>query len=240
MSSITKECVRDGCSEIFSGTKSEIGRKRYCSRSCAAKVNNATAKKRSVEGSCKKCNKPISTRYVYCSDECRGWEFSLGRTGPVQRTYAYNPNCEICGGIKIGSRDRRYCSDECRKVATVIAKEKFRELKAESWLAGEIGANGKYALLEWARGYILDRAGLVCEAIDDRTGERCTEDRINPRTGKTVLQVDHIDGNWENCSPDNLRAICPTCHALTPTWGAGNMGKGRTWKSGYNQYGRKR
>lgn len=55
----------------------------------------------------------------------------------------------------------------------------------------------------------------------------------------SVLQLDHIDGRWDNNSPDNVRMLCPTCHALTETYGAKNMGNGRTWKSQYNQYSSK-
>lgn len=38
------------------------------------------------------------------------------------------------------------------------------------------------------------------------------------------FQIDHIDGNRENNTRDNLEALCPTCHSFTPTWGAKNKG----------------
>lgn len=34
---------------------------------------------------------------------------------------------------------------------------------------------------------------------------------------KRFLQVDHLDGDHENNSPDNLMTLCPTCHAVK-TW----------------------
>lgn len=33
-----------------------------------------------------------------------------------------------------------------------------------------------------------------------------------------VLELDHIDGNRENNIRENLEALCPNCHAQTPTW----------------------
>lgn len=33
-----------------------------------------------------------------------------------------------------------------------------------------------------------------------------------------VLQIDHIDGNRENNSIDNLRMLCPNCHSQTITF----------------------
>lgn len=41
------------------------------------------------------------------------------------------------------------------------------------------------------------------------------------------MQIDHIDGDYKNCRPENLRILCPNCHSLTPTFGALNKGKGR-------------
>ena len=32
------------------------------------------------------------------------------------------------------------------------------------------------------------------------------------------LELDHVDGNHDNRSRDNLRFLCPNCHAQTPTW----------------------
>ncbi|MFF3844736.1 HNH endonuclease signature motif containing protein [Streptomyces sp. NPDC002328] len=33
-----------------------------------------------------------------------------------------------------------------------------------------------------------------------------------------TLQIDHINGNWRDNRPENLRYLCPNCHALTETW----------------------
>lgn len=43
--------------------------------------------------------------------------------------------------------------------------------------------------------------------------------------GKELMFVlDHIDGNWRNNSPSNVRLICPNCNSQTDTFGVKNKG----------------
>lgn len=46
------------------------------------------------------------------------------------------------------------------------------------------------------------------------------------------LELDHVDGDSDNNSRENLRLLCPNCHAITPTYKARNRGRagGRTAK----------
>lgn len=39
------------------------------------------------------------------------------------------------------------------------------------------------------------------------------------------IQLEHIDGNPNNSSKENLRLICPNCHAQTDTYCGKNMGR---------------
>lgn len=63
-----KKCQREECVELF---ESRDKRKMYCSRSCAATVNNLKSPKRKPQGQCKTCSKAISSSLFYCSKDCR-------------------------------------------------------------------------------------------------------------------------------------------------------------------------
>ncbi|BFV59120.1 hypothetical protein KCMC57_up42240 [Kitasatospora sp. CMC57] len=41
-------------------------------------------------------------------------------------------------------------------------------------------------------------------------------------------EVDHINGDWSDNRPDNVRLLCPNCHAVTDTYCGRNRGRRRT------------
>lgn len=61
---------------------------------------------------CKKCGKEIKETFghkrVYCSDECRIAYYS--------NRDRINATCEICGN-PLGKNKKKFCSDECKKIA---------------------------------------------------------------------------------------------------------------------------
>lgn len=48
--------------------------------------------------------------------------------------------------------------------------------------------------------------------------------------GGIILEIDHIDGDHTNNTRENLRVLCPNCHALTPNFRNWGRSKKKTSK----------
>jgi predicted RNA-binding Zn-ribbon protein involved in translation (DUF1610 family) len=40
-----------------------------------------------------------------------------------------------------------------------------------------------------------------------------------------TLNVDHENGDWRDCRPENVRFLCPNCHSQTETFGSKNIAR---------------
>ncbi|KKR00224.1 MAG: hypothetical protein UT24_C0015G0032 [Candidatus Woesebacteria bacterium GW2011_GWB1_39_12] len=58
--------------------------------------------------------------------------------------------------------------------------------------------------------------------------EKCAKCGMNNewQSEKLVLQIDHINGIWNDNRIDNLRLLCPNCHSQTKTFTSKNRGRG--------------
>ena len=148
----------------------------------------------------------------YCSRSCAAK--SNNRRYPKRKAAVYHCSCgaSITGKM---FRQRGSCSD-----CAGTSKESKRAKYIAEWLAGDRpGGSDAGILSRIIREYLLSEAGEACS--------KCGFNTPHPDDGRSILEINHIDGNGTNHSPDNLEVICPNCHAQTPTYKGKNKDHGR-------------
>jgi len=122
-------------------------------------------------------------------------------------------NCIVCNTESRFrySKLNLYCGIACQQ------KKQTSDL-IENWLNGGTKSIWKYSIPAWAKKYLISIRGHKCEICKHET-----------HMAKLIpLEVDHIDGNNQDNRLENLRLICPNCHAQTDTYKNKNIGKGRS------------
>ena len=144
---------------------------------------------------------------------------NLGKT-PINKGTGKKYYCLNCGKDITNSKNtiHKYCSNSCQHEYAYknwIIKYKLDNSIAKSTKWGQIPSQ--------LRKYIFEKYNNKCCL--------CNWCEINPYTNTIPLEIDHIDGNSDNNSEENLRLICPNCHSLTATYRGANRGHGRniTW-----------
>ncbi len=130
--------------------------------------------------------------------------------------YCLNCNTLLEKGI------RKYCSIKCQK------EYEYRKY-IDDWKHGKIsGMRGKYQLSMHIKRYSFEKYNNKCS--------RCGWSEINPFTKTLPLEIEHIDGNFENNLENNLILLCPNCHSLTSTYKGANLNSGRKERRKYSLY----
>jgi hypothetical protein len=126
-------------------------------------------------------------------------------------------NCLVCGKSLI-KRSRKYCSNTCE------AAWKYNKYIAE-WKLGKVsGSRGISA---------KNISGHIKRYLEAKYGNKCIIcgwSEVNIYTRRVPLEIDHINGDADDNHEENLRLICPNCHALSGNFRNLNKGKGRKWR----------
>jgi len=118
--------------------------------------------------------------------------------------------CKGCGN-EIDKKGCSYCS-ACSLIGKNIHRKPFEDITYSRSLKNRL-------IIE--RGPICERCGTT-----EWMGE------------KVPLVLDHIDGNSDNNSRENLRLVCGNCDMQLPTYKGRNIGRGRVWRRKRYQEGK--
>lgn len=98
------------------------------------------------------------------------------------------------------SKKKKYCNNKCQQLLARRNRIENCEASERTWKV-----------------FLIEELGHKCQI--------CNNDTWNQKP--IPLELDHIDGDSLNNTRENLRIICPNCHAQTSTYKSRNKGNGR-------------
>ncbi len=108
------------------------------------------------------------------------------------------------GALTAGHRDGCTCG-WCTKALSEVSIEQMRQILHEHYASRSFEELGRY--------------GRRKRVIEEQ-GDKCLRCNLGEWQGEPLtLEIDHVDANRANNERANLRALCPNCHSLTPTYG---------------------
>jgi len=115
--------------------------------------------------------------------------------------------------------------DKCLNCDAALG-ERFRAKKPKKF------CNNNRCQHEYNRKRAIDMgiagSGSTKRHLIETRGYKCEKCGIDKWNDKHIsLELDHIDGNFNDNSLNNVRLLCPNCHSQTETFKSKNIGKGR-------------
>lgn len=154
--------------------------------------------------SCITCGKE-TTNPKYCSSRCSALDNNAKRV-KIREFLCLNCNTQFSYRRSGGNK---FCNMKC-------AGEYNRKQSIINWLSGNVvGWTGQARNLKrFIREYLKGSRGSACI--------KCGWDERHPVDGNSLTEINHIDGDAENCVPENLEILCPNCHSMTYNYKARN------------------
>ncbi len=182
------------CQAVFEKVSSQILRSNhhYCSRSCAAQVNNRLTPKRQVTNHCRVCGALISQRQTYCP---------ICRVLPLTHRRSAEKFCGRCGQIKPMSEF--YVKSETSGLRQAFCKVCFNAFCVRRWQERKLRAVG------YLGGRCQDCQGVFHPNVYDFHHLRDKDFSWNQLRLRTW---DRVKAELDKCA-----LLCANCHRLRHT-----------------------
>lgn len=195
-----------------------------------------------TEHTCNFCHEPITGNKKYCNLSCAG-KMRKGVKTQVMVDFTCPTCTETTSIAESDARVRTYCSKSCSATATNPKKVSRRKVTTCRG-CGDDTYNASFCSVTCSGSSLADRtlnkflegtsktlikSKKIYQYLLDRQQGGCAICNMPPIwNGKTLVFIhDHIDGNSENNSPDNIRLVCSNCDSQLDTYKSKNVGKGR-------------
>ena len=219
------------CNELYITGALRGNRTRFSSLEARNNTNILEVHKKLMK-TCNHCQNHYSSIYKtskFCSLSCA----NSYRESTKAVKFKFCKECKRSFKAQgVGRNLQIFCSHSCAAITNNVKRKKIKPKKLtkaqqdiiliEQWKSGNVDGGNKHQIKSQIRKYLLEISNYQCSV--------CKFSGVNSKTGNTILQIDHIDGNCRNNIPNNLRVLCPNCHAQTSTYGALNKNSGRAWK----------
>lgn len=173
---------------------------------------------------CKQCGGVIPyekrrTSLLFCGHSCSAKHSNVKRPKKEKTAFVLDSkkeiikvlktesNCLFCNAI-LNGKASKFCNSKCQQK---FSRKRLYEKLDQGIIEG--------VTTKRIRQYLIDKHGAKCMI--------CGWGEINPSSGTCLVELEHIDGDSQNNSLDNLLLLCPNHHSLTPTYKNLNKGNGR-------------
>lgn len=211
------KCILKNCNN-----KVKDNRNKCCSYECAKQLHFLN--KIIINIKCLNCQKSCELRdkkQIFCSRSCSAIYHNKIRYPNSTPMKFLKKQCLNCNNLTTYNYGK-YCSRSC-------CLQFKRDIGIKKWIEGDDdGSTPSFSLKKHFRDYLIKEANNKCP--------RCSWGEINPKVGRAILTIDHIDGNWLNNNFENVRVLCYNCHTLTPTFGSLNKNGKSQSRPGGNRY----
>lgn len=190
--------------------------RKFCDERCKKEYSIKIQTKICKNSLCQKVFLSKDHRQIFCSPSCAASVNNIGhsRVSSKKRRISYvcsNPLCNK-GFERIESSKHNvqvYCSKQCRIAHNYVQLINKFELGLLS---------DTQVRTPSIRQYVLQKQNNLCAICS-----------LPPfyNDKPLVFIVDHIDGDWMNNLPKNIRCICPNCNSQSDTFAGKNVGHGK-------------
>jgi hypothetical protein len=141
---------------------------------------------------------------------------------PISYEKKINKFCNQSCSAKFYNRPRKitgYCLYCSKELESKKHRKTYCSTSCQQALKRENSLKDNKISSKAIKTFLVKKYGAICM--------ECGWSKENPFTKTIPIELEHIDGNSENNTLDNVKLLCPSCHSLTPTYKGANIGKGR-------------